>query len=540
MTEEDWNALPSNERMKLGAGRCRTDEARAKAANIRLEDWMKLSDKQKNYADVERLWTWKACGELEGTDMTEEEWNALPLKERMKLGVARAWTWKACGHHLVGEGMTEEEWNALPLDERMKRGVARVWTWKACGELEGTDMTEEDWNALPLNERMKLGMARMYTWEVCGPLVGEGMTEEDWNALTSKERMKRGGAANISKYHNGLWNRRYGELCQFKIDNEHWQVPRENKQLKDWVKYQKKAYKNGTMSLECKKLLDEIGDFSGDDGMKGVLGGMLDKHTGGSQVIPEFLDELDVTEDSFTSNDVLFVKSGNGGNGAKNLPGNLRLQVAISNHMSDDPTASGEQLSSLSKLVIDEIESLVPPGRFLEVKPGNRCFRTLNRTAATANDDRQAATEPFAMEGIQDYGSSASDSESQSNVGEAEEEESNVGEAEEDVPHPRLVPGVGLVPAINPAPRLRERAVAARSDQPLPPYRMEVLGRRVAIVFNSPHGRSVQRYYYGTVQNYTMMHGVRFDDGEVHWFDLASVEDDDLLRWPGRRTDDDL
>jgi hypothetical protein len=107
-TEEEWNALPLKERMKLGAGRCRSDEARAKAANICLDDWMKLSNEQKNYADVARLYTWKVCGELEGTGKTEEEWNAMSIKERMKLGVARTLTWKACGH-LVGEGMTEED-----------------------------------------------------------------------------------------------------------------------------------------------------------------------------------------------------------------------------------------------------------------------------------------------------------------------------------------------------------------------------------------------------------------------------------------------
>jgi hypothetical protein len=218
---------------------------------------------------------------------------------------------------------------------------------------------------------------RTFTWKAySGQLVGTGMTEEDWNALPSKERMTLGAAAKSVDFRNGLWNGGYGELCLFILANGHSQVPRENRKLRDWVSYQKKAYKNGTMSLERKKLMDEIGDFSGDDGMKAVLGGMLDKHTGGSQVIPEFLDELDVTEDSFTSNDVLFVKSGNG---VKNLPGNLRLQDAISKHMPDDPSGGSTQWSDLAKLVINEIESLVPPGRFLELKPGNRCFCTLNR-----------------------------------------------------------------------------------------------------------------------------------------------------------------
>jgi hypothetical protein len=166
-----------------------------------------------------------------------------------------------------------------------------------------------------------------------------------------------------------------GELCLFILANGHSQVPRENRKLQSWVSYQKKAYKNGTMSLAHKKLLDEIGDFSGD--ANAVLRGVLDKHTGGSQVIPEFLGEQDVTEDSFTSSDVLIVKKGNGGNGGKNLPGNLRLQVAISNHMPDVLRGS-TQWSDLAKLVINEIESLVPPGRFLELKPGNHCFCTVN------------------------------------------------------------------------------------------------------------------------------------------------------------------
>jgi hypothetical protein len=303
--------------------------------------------------------------------MTEEDWNALTLDERMKLGVARMLTWKACGQ-LVCTGMTEEDWNALTLDERMKLGVARMLTWKACGQLVCTGKTEEDWNAMSIKERARLGVGQVWTWKVCGQLVGEGMMEEDWNALTLDERMKLGAAAKFADFHKRLWNGGYGELRQFINENGHSQVPRENRNLQDWVSYQKKAYKNGTMSLERKKLMDEIGDFSGDDGPNAVLGGMLDKHTGGSQVIPESLDELDVTEDSFTSNDVLM------GYGVKNLPGNLVLQAAISNHMPDDLRGS-TQWSDPAKLVINEIESLPPPGRFLELKPGNRCFCTLNR-----------------------------------------------------------------------------------------------------------------------------------------------------------------
>jgi hypothetical protein len=270
---------------------------------------------------------------------TKEEAD-LVREKRVTACMARTYTWEVCGH-LVGEGMTEEDWNALPLKERMKLGVAQMCTWKACGELKGTDMTEEDWNALPLEERTKLG-----------------------------------SPAKFAEYYEVLWNRRYGELCLFILANGHSQVPREKRTLQDWVSYQKKAYKNGTMSLAHKKLMDEIGDFSGDDGMKAVLGGTLEKH-GQLQVIPESLDELDVTEDSFTSSDVLIVK-GNGGNGHKNLPGNLRLEAAISNHMPDDLRGS-TQWSDLAKLVINEIESLVPPGGFLELKPGNRCFCIVNR-----------------------------------------------------------------------------------------------------------------------------------------------------------------
>jgi hypothetical protein len=176
---------------------------------------------------------------------------------------------------------------------------------------------------------MKLGTARMYTWKACGELKGTGKTEEEWNALPLMERMKLGSPARFAEYHEVLWNRCYGELCLFILANGHSQVTVENSKLQDWVRYQKKAYKNGTMSLERKKLMDEIGDFSGDNGPKAVLGGMLDKHTGGSPVIPESLDELDVTEDTFTSSDVLIVK-GKGDNGHKNLPGNLRLEAAIS------------------------------------------------------------------------------------------------------------------------------------------------------------------------------------------------------------------
>jgi hypothetical protein len=233
-------------------------------------------------------------------------------------------------------------------------------------------MTEEEWNALPLKERMKLGVARMCTWKACGQLVGTGKREEEWNGLPLAERMKLGAPAKNAEPNNVLWNRRYREFCQFKIDNGHWRVPRENKQMQDWVSCQKKAYQKGKMSLKRKKLMDGIGDFSG--GMKAVLGGIFDKHTGGSQMIPESLDELDVTEDSFTSNDVLM-----GSHNIRNLSGNLQLKVAISKHMPDDASGGSKQISSLAKIVIDEIESLDPKGRFLELKPGNRCFRTLNR-----------------------------------------------------------------------------------------------------------------------------------------------------------------
>jgi hypothetical protein len=93
-------------------------------------------------------------------------------------------------------------------------------------------------------------------------------------------------------------------------------------------------------------------------------------------VIHESVGGLDVTEDSFTISDLLIVKFGNG---VKNLPGNLGLRAAISKHMPDDLSAGGKQFSFLAELVIDEIESLHPPGRFLELKPGNRCFCSVNR-----------------------------------------------------------------------------------------------------------------------------------------------------------------
>jgi hypothetical protein len=138
---------------------------------------------------------------------------------------------------------------------------------------------------------------------------------------------------------------------------------------------QKKAYRNGMMSFKHKKLIEEIDDSVGDDEMTAIVRGILDKRTGRSQVIHESVGELDVTEDSFTISDVLIVTMGN----VKNLPGNQGLRAAISKHMPDDPSAGGKQFSSLPELVIDEIESLHPPGRFLELKPGNRCFCSINR-----------------------------------------------------------------------------------------------------------------------------------------------------------------
>jgi hypothetical protein len=122
-TEEDWNAMSIKERARLDAAvRLTTDAARAKAAGICLADWMKLSNEAKNLAQVERLWTWKACSQLLGMGKTEEDWNAMSIKERARLGAAvRLWTWKACGE-FKGTGMAKEDWNALPLDERMKLG----------------------------------------------------------------------------------------------------------------------------------------------------------------------------------------------------------------------------------------------------------------------------------------------------------------------------------------------------------------------------------------------------------------------------------
>jgi hypothetical protein len=228
----------------------------------------------------------------------------------------------------------------LSNEEKNSAEVERLWTWKACGEFEGTDKTEEEWNALTLDERMKLG-----------------------------------APAKLAPFHKRQWDERYGELCQFITDNGHSHVPRENSQLQAWVGNQKKAYKNGTMSLTHKKLMEAIGDFGGDD-MKTFVRGILDRHTDGMQVIQGSVGELDVTEDSFTRSDVLMATLGNG---VQNLPGNQGLRAAISKHMSDDPSAGAKQFSSLAELVIDEIESLHPPGRFLELKPENRCFCSINR-----------------------------------------------------------------------------------------------------------------------------------------------------------------
>ena len=81
-------------------------------------------------------------------------------------------------------------------------------------------------------------------------------------------------------YHKRLWVERYKDFCQFYTANGHSHVPRENRQLQSWVGMQKKAYKNGTMSLEHKKLMEEIDDFGGEDEMNAVVRGILDKHIG--------------------------------------------------------------------------------------------------------------------------------------------------------------------------------------------------------------------------------------------------------------------
>jgi hypothetical protein len=115
--------------------------------------------------------------------------------------------------------------------------------------------------------------------------------------------------------------------------------------------------------------------------MKAIVKGILDKHTGGLHVIHETLGELDVSEDSITSSDVLIVKKGSG---VQNLPGNQGLRAAISKHMPDDPSAGAKEFSPLAELVIDEIESLYPTGRFLELKPKKRCFCSINRDRVIA------------------------------------------------------------------------------------------------------------------------------------------------------------
>jgi hypothetical protein len=409
-TDEDWNAMSIKERARLGVARLWMWKACGQLVGTGKteEEWNAMSIKERARLGVARLWTWKACGQLVGTGKTEEEWNALPLEKRMKLGAALQLTTDVA--QAKATSICLDKWMKLSNEAKNCVEVERLWTWKACGQLVGTGKTEEDWNALPLDERMKLGAAlrlatdvarakaasicldkwmklsneakncveveQLWTWKACGQLVGTGKTEEDWNALPLDERMKLGAAAKLAPYHEALWNGRYGELCQFITNNGHSHVPFENRQLQSWVGNQKKAYKNGTMSLAHKKLMEEICNFGGDDEMKAAVRGILDKHTGGLQVIQESVGELDVTEDSFTISDVLIVTMGN----VKNLPGNQGLRAAISKHMPDDPSATGgKQFSSLAELVIDEIESLHPPGCFLEPKPGNCCFCTINR-----------------------------------------------------------------------------------------------------------------------------------------------------------------
>jgi hypothetical protein len=43
------------------------------------------------------------------------------------------------------------------------------------------------------------------------------------------------------------------------------------------------------------------------------------------------------------------------------------------------PPALAEHITAAAELVMNEIESLDPPGRFLELNPGKRCFRIIER-----------------------------------------------------------------------------------------------------------------------------------------------------------------
>ena len=87
--------------------------------------------------------------------------------------------------------------------------------------------------------------------------------------------------------------------------------------------------------------------------------------------------------------------------------------------------------------------------------------------------------------------------------------------------------------------------MAARSDTPCPPYEKEVLGRRVAIMFEADFedGRSKELFYDGTVRGFkiemgkinaplAVRHYVVFDDGDKGWFDLARLDGNNFLRWP--------
>jgi hypothetical protein len=111
---------------------------------------------------LDRMFSWKACGQLVGMGKTEEEWNAMSIKERARLGVARLWTWKACGQ-LVGLCKTEEEWNALTLDKRMKLGAAvRLTTDEARAKAAGICL--EDFMELSNEAKNCAEVERLWTW----------------------------------------------------------------------------------------------------------------------------------------------------------------------------------------------------------------------------------------------------------------------------------------------------------------------------------------------------------------------------------------
>jgi len=74
-----------------------------------------------------------------------------------------------------------------------------------------------------------------------------------------------------------------------------------------------------------------------------------------------------------------------------------------------------------------------------------------------------------------------------------------------------------------------------------PPYKDEVLGRAVSILFENEEDAGRMDYYRGVVRRVTFTlepngditfeHFVQFDDGDESWFDLAAEENAGRLQW---------